>query len=458
MSRRVPAPSGKALYPVLPPGRQVMSPDRRALNQRARLQGAMVAAVAQSGYADTTIKQLVSLAGVSRTTFYRHFADKEQCFLATYDMIATMATERISRAYREPTGWRERIQAGFRYFAEIVVIERDASHLVLVDALGAGHRVLEHRDRMIGVFELMFRQSFQEASQRALVTDTTIRAIVSGIRRVAYRRLLRGEPERLNDVIEDLLDWAIAYHVPDVTPPLRPPITISEGAPHLHQALRESVIPPLNPIQARTTHTHRERILHAVVSISSEGGYPALSIPAISAAAGISNEAFYENFIDKQDAFLTAFREAAKRALAPAVQAFQAAPTWPQAAYDSIATLLQFIAEDSVFARLGFFEILTGGPAAIDLAEKTLDAFGIMFQAGHEQHPHVPPVVSEAIVGGLWNIIQHEIGHSRADQLPELAPELAYITLTPFIGARQAAQLMADLPGHANRTFPTSEQ
>jgi AcrR family transcriptional regulator len=170
MSRRVPAPSGKALYRVLPPGHQVMSPDRRALNQRARLQGATVAAVAQNGYANTTIKQIVSLAGVSRTTFYKHFAGKEQCFLATYDMIATLATERVSRAYREPTGWRERLQAGFRYFAEIIVIERDASHLVLVDALGAGHRVLEHRDRMIAVFELMFRQSFQDAPQKALVT------------------------------------------------------------------------------------------------------------------------------------------------------------------------------------------------------------------------------------------------------------------------------------------------
>ena len=417
----------------------------------------MVAAVAQSGYASTTIKQIVSLAGVSRTTFYRHFADKEQCFLATYDMIATMATERISRAYRESTGWRERLQAGFRHFAEIVVVERDASHLVLVDAIGAGHRVLEHRDRMIGVFELMFRQSFQDAPQQALVTDTTIRAIVSGIRRVAYRRLLRGEPEKLSEVIEDLLDWAITYHAPGVAPPLRPPITISESAPHLYQALKESVIPPLDPTQARTTHTHRERVLHAVVSIASEGGYPALSIPTISAAAGISNEAFYENFTDKQDAFLTAFREAAKRALAPATQAFQAAPTWPQAAYDSITALLQFTANDPVFARLGFFEILTGGPAAIELAEKTLDAFGIMFHTGHEEHQHVPEVVSEAIAGGLWNVIQHEIGQGRANQLPELAPELVYITLTPFIGAQQAAQLVIDLAGHAGPTSPASD-
>jgi len=441
MPRRVPAPSGKALYPVLPPGRQVMSPEQNALHQRARLQGAMVAAVAQNGYAGTTIKQLVSLAGVSRTTFYRHFADKEQCFLATYDMIATLSTERISRAYREVEGWRERLEAGFKYFAEIVVVERDASHLVLVDALGAGHRVLEHRDRMISIYELMFRQSFNDAPEKATVSDTTIRAIVSGMRRVAYRRLLRGEPESIGEVIDDLLTWAIGYHAPGVKPPLRPPLTIAEHPPPLHQVLRESVISPLDPIKSRSTHTHRERILHAVVSIASEGGFPALSIPAISARAGISNEAFYENFTDKLEAFLAVFNEASGRALARAAEAFQAAPDWPQAARDSITALLQFVAEDPVFARLAFFEILTGGPAAIELAERNLDAFGAMFAPGHEQHPEVPLVVSEAIVGGIWNVMQYEIGHGRAAQLPELAPELIYITLAPFIGAQEAIQV-----------------
>jgi AcrR family transcriptional regulator len=430
-----------------------MSPSHRALHQRARLQGAMVAAVAQNGYAGTTLKQLVSLAGVSRTTFYKHFVDKEQCFLATYDVIAAMASERITRAYRTPGDWRERLRAGFQCFAEMIVSDRDASHLVLVDAIGAGHRVLEHRDRMIDIFELMLRQSFQVAPQEALVTDTTIRAIVCGIRRVAYRRLLSGEPEALLDSIEDLLDWAIAYHAPAVLPPTRPPLANPESSFELYQALKDNAIAPLDPVQARTTHTHRERILHAVVSLASEGGYPALSIPAISARAGISNEAFYENFTDKQHAFLTVYQEATARALAPTAQACRAAPTWPQAAHHSLTALLRFIAGDPIFARLAFFEILTGAPPAIDLAEQTIDAFSTMFGPGHEQYPHVPEVLDEAIIGGLWNIIQHEVGHGRAAQLPLLAPELTYITLTPFLGAEQAAQVAQLAPDPTTATL-----
>ncbi len=443
MTMRVPAPSGKALYRVLPNRARGMTAEQIAFHQRARLQGAMVAAVAQNGYADTTIKQLVSLAGVSRRTFYELFAEKEQCFLSTYDLIATMATERISRAYRTPEDWRQRLRAGFECFAEIVCEERDASHLVLVDALGVGHRALEHRERMTHHFELMLRQSFQDAPQQAVVSDTVLRAIIAGVRRVAYRRLLAGGPEQLKALIEDLVDWAVGYHAPGVTPPVRAPIPGSDGIPRLHETLAKSTIAPLDPVLARATLSHRERILHAVVSLASEGGYGVLSIPAISARAGTSNEAFYASFADKQDAFLAAFDEAAQRAMVPTAQAFAAAPTWPEAVHAAIETLLQYAVTDHVFTRLAFFEILTGGPAATERAEQSLDAFATMLAPGYQRHSDVPAVVGEAIIGGIWNVIQHEVAHGRADRLPELAGELTYIALTPFLGAGQAARIAA---------------
>jgi hypothetical protein len=113
----------------------------------------------------------------------------------------------------------------------------------------------------------------------------------------------------------------------------------------------------------------------------------------------------------------------------------------------AITALLEHGVTDHVFARLAFFEILTGGAAAIDRAERSMDTFATMLTPGFQEHPHVPEVVGEAIIGGLWNVIQREVGYGRSSQLPELAPELAYITLAPFLGAEEAAQIAMNPAG-----------
>jgi AcrR family transcriptional regulator len=53
--------------------------------QRRRIIEAMVASCAEKTYPATTIGDIVSRAGISRTTFYKSFADKRQCFDATLD-------------------------------------------------------------------------------------------------------------------------------------------------------------------------------------------------------------------------------------------------------------------------------------------------------------------------------------------------------------------------------------
>ena len=53
-------------------------------SQRARMLDAISRAVAEKGYARVTVGDVVSMAGVSRRTFYEQFTDKEDCFLAAY--------------------------------------------------------------------------------------------------------------------------------------------------------------------------------------------------------------------------------------------------------------------------------------------------------------------------------------------------------------------------------------
>jgi AcrR family transcriptional regulator len=67
----------------LRPG-QRLPPDQVARNQRARLFAALVAVVAEKGYEATRVADLLELSGVSRSAFYEHFGDKEDCLLADH--------------------------------------------------------------------------------------------------------------------------------------------------------------------------------------------------------------------------------------------------------------------------------------------------------------------------------------------------------------------------------------
>lgn len=48
---------------------------------------AMALAVARHGLLETRVEDVISYATASRRTFYDHFANRTQCFLATYDAV-----------------------------------------------------------------------------------------------------------------------------------------------------------------------------------------------------------------------------------------------------------------------------------------------------------------------------------------------------------------------------------
>src|SRR4029077_15341904 len=100
------------LYQRLPRGPHHLGASEVARHQRLRMHGAMVEAVATNGYAGTSVKQIIGLAGVSRRAFYEQCANKQECFLATFDLIAGRGVKRVNDAYRSTEGdLEQRIRA-----------------------------------------------------------------------------------------------------------------------------------------------------------------------------------------------------------------------------------------------------------------------------------------------------------------------------------------------------------
>src|ERR1039458_6991825 len=52
----------------------------------------------------------------------------------------------------------------------------------------------------------------------------------------------------------------------------------------------------------------------------------------------------------------------------------------------------------------------------------------------------VPPIASEAITGGIWQVLHDYIDTGRVAELPDVAPQVVYLALFPFLGSRAAAK------------------
>jgi AcrR family transcriptional regulator/DNA-binding MarR family transcriptional regulator len=117
--------------------------------QRSRMLAAALSAVEEVGYGRMTVAQVIGRAKVSRKTFYDVFADREDCFLAALEQAIGQAGRVVKEAYESENGWREGVRAGL---AELLVFfdeEPALARLCLVEALGAGPRVLERRAELL---------------------------------------------------------------------------------------------------------------------------------------------------------------------------------------------------------------------------------------------------------------------------------------------------------------------
>lgn len=419
-----------------------MKADEVARHQKNRLEGAILEAVTRHGFASTTVRELVTLAGVSKSTFYDHFQSKEECFLATFDSIVTEVGKEVAEAYDSGGEERERLVAALGRFMEIVVEKPEAASFAIVDSLTLGAVGIAHRERAWEAFETMARRYFDDTSPQHPVSDLTVRAVIAGISGVVYQYLRNDKVDELPNLVEPLIDWGLSYQAPDADLVRR--AVAAAGQPpsvEIDRVGEEAGLgwdePPDSPL-SRATLSQRQRIVRAAARVVVERGYEALSIPAISAAAGTSNQTFYENFNSKREAFIAAYEIVSDKALRLCTKAFAGAEGGPESIGAALRALTEHIANDRMYARLAFLEMMTAGPPALDRSERTMNGVLAFVEAGEgskELWNRIPRVVLEATAGGIWFVIQREVAHGRDHSLPAKAPELARLALAPVAAA-----------------------
>jgi AcrR family transcriptional regulator len=207
-----PAPPAEA-SPRLPAGRHGLPREFITQNQRERIITAMVDTVAERGYNATTVAHITKAASVSRRTFYEHFADKEACFLAAYDMVADHIRASMRAAAESFGEWPQQVRAALATMLRFLASEPELARLCMVEPVAAGGDIAaRHRASMQGFVEILKAGRPEHSGSRPL-PEATEETLVGGIVSLIVREISAGRTADLEKLLPDLVELILAPYL-----------------------------------------------------------------------------------------------------------------------------------------------------------------------------------------------------------------------------------------------------
>jgi len=202
-----------AAAPRLPAGRHGLPRDFVVQNQRERIMTALVDTVAERGYNATTVAHITKAASVSRRTFYEHFADKEACFLAAYEMVAEHIRDSMRAAAAVFDDWPQQVRAALATLLRFLAGEPELARICMIEPIAAGGEIAaRHRASMQSLVEILKAGRPEHGGERPL-PEATEETLVGGIVSLIVREIAAGRTEQLEQLLPDLVELALAPYL-----------------------------------------------------------------------------------------------------------------------------------------------------------------------------------------------------------------------------------------------------
>ena len=419
------------IYRRLPRGPHGLDARQIAVHQRARLQGALVEAIARGGYDSLTVRAVIGLAGVSRRSFYEHFENRHDCFLQT---AATLTRRELAAAHKAALSaeartpgsateaalasvfaWCERKPSAARVALSETLVAGDAGAALLLESLAAAEKLL----------------ASALAAERPLPAPVLRAAVgaVYGCLTATLDRELAPDPGAVARL-------ALSLRLP------------ADRTEEFARVLRERTRRAAIAAERRESRppdrgSTRERLLASALRVAARHPVRHLNVPEIADDAGVTVAELLDLYAGPQECLQDALHEAGERLLSIASRAAAVAGEPAEARRLALAGMLMHFAQAPAEARGLALLAHRAGPVA--QARRTeLDR---LLGAALEIEGAQGRVPAAAATGALWHLVRQALLSGRARVLPALSDHLAYALLAPALGAEPAIEALGGAAG-----------
>jgi AcrR family transcriptional regulator len=171
----------------------------------------------------------------------------------------------------------------------------------------------------------------------------------------------------------------------------------------------------------------RARLYGGMAESVYQRGYAGTSVAHVIALAGVSRRAFYEQFSNKEDCFLSTYDALVAASRKRVLQAWLSERGWANRLYAACRVFLEGVAADPRGANLVLVESVGIGPRGHERLQLTATAFERVVATGFSLTPDgiaLPPLAPRAIVGGVRFVVLRRVREGRAQELAGLTDEL----------------------------------
>ncbi len=184
---------------ALRPGRRRQGSNSSEIH-RGRLLTSLTHTMAEKGYAATRVADISRAARVSSRTFYEHFADKADAFLAAYVLAGDVLFQQVKEITDDCDDWGDRIMAGFRTYLASLDKHPAVTRLFLFETPGESDVIRPDKVRILEKFsrflvEHIARARAEDERLRAVTRELTPElayGVVVGVNEMVLRGLEHG--------------------------------------------------------------------------------------------------------------------------------------------------------------------------------------------------------------------------------------------------------------------------
>ena len=193
-----------------------------------------------------------------------------------------------------------------------------------------------------------------------------------------------------------------------------------------------------------TEQHQRDRLIAGIATAIAEHSYRDLTVGHVIAAAGVSRTTFYKNFENAEEAVIVAHEAIFERFLGLVFRACNAASEWPFKVKSVIEAALEYAAAEPAQVGLLTLDALS---ANVQMAQQVLvftEHLAALLNRGRalsEEAAALPELTEKSVIGALMAIVSSRIASGEAERLPDLAPQLVELALSPYVGAAEAKRV-----------------